>query len=74
MKNIEIKVRVGEKGGGLLGLARKACAMGARRVSVLHQTDTYFRLSEGRLKLRETRGAKHAELIFYARQNKTGSK
>lgn len=74
MKNIEIKVRVGKRGGGLHGLARKALVLGARREGVLQQTDTYYRVPEGRLKLRETRGAQHAELIFYTRPNKSGSK
>lgn len=73
MKNIEIKVRVGGAT-SLSRLARLARGMGAVKKGVLFQTDTYFRVATGRLKLREMRGMNSAELIFYARPNRSGSK
>ncbi|MFT3685286.1 MAG: CYTH domain-containing protein [Phycisphaerales bacterium] len=40
----------------------------ATPIDTLEQTDTYFRLSDGRLKKRETKGAP-TEYIFYNREN-----
>lgn len=45
-----------------------ARAIGARYFGTLLQTDTYFRVRSGRLKLREIDG-KQFELIFYRRAN-----
>jgi len=42
-----------------------------RSSEILVQTDTYFRIKSGRLKLREFANGK-AELIFYHRNEKTG--
>jgi adenylate cyclase, class 2 len=61
-KNIELKARVAE----LPLLAERAAAIGARRVGELVQTDTYFDVPHGRLKLREIEGST-AELISYSR-------
>ena len=44
----------------------------ARRVGLDHQIDTYFNVSEGRLKLRE--GNIENSLIFYQRSNQAGPK
>ena len=44
--------------------------MGARQKEVMHQIDTYFKISEGRLKLREL-SKNNAYLIYYKRGEKT---
>src|SRR4051812_11145747 len=63
-RNIELKARCQE-----LHQARKVfLEMGAREAGVLIQTDTYFRVPNGRLKLREIE-SDHAELIWYDRPN-----
>jgi adenylate cyclase, class 2 len=41
-------------------------------IGVDHQTDTYFKINNGRLKLRE--GNIETNLIFYTRENKAGPK
>lgn len=46
-----------------------ARTLGASDRGELHQTDTYFRVDHGRLKLRETVG-QSAELIFYDRPDR----
>ena len=62
MLNIEIKARYAD-----LNQARRlAAALGAEHVVTLQQTDTYFRVPAGRLKLRQqTPGTD--QLIFYRR-------
>ncbi len=65
-RNIELKARCRD-------LSRAAAAvlkLGARQQEVLIQTDTYFRVPQGRLKLRETKD-QPAELIFYDRPDST---
>jgi predicted adenylyl cyclase CyaB len=63
-RNIELKARCADP----VAARNAAIAVGAEAVGMLEQTDTYFRASHGRLKLRETIG-KPAELIWYARPN-----
>jgi predicted adenylyl cyclase CyaB len=66
VRNIEIKARCPD-----LATAReRAVALGARRVGLLAQRDTYFHVPHGRLKLREIDGDA-AELIQYARPDAT---
>jgi predicted adenylyl cyclase CyaB len=69
MRNIEIKARLGD-----FSQARsRATAMAQEPALRLQQTDTYFNVPEGRLKLREKEGAEQgAELIFYRRDNISG--
>jgi adenylate cyclase len=62
MTNIELKIRLEDRVGALKRLRR----LGARRIGVLRQTDTYIRVPVGRLKIREERSI-GAELIFYER-------
>jgi len=62
--NLEIKARYQS----LLLAKRIATGIGARYVGTLRQTDTYFKLPSGRLKLRENDGKKF-ELIYYRRAN-----
>ncbi|MCS7305300.1 MAG: class IV adenylate cyclase [Thermoguttaceae bacterium] len=61
-KNIELKSRLGD-----LAEARKILAtLEARYVGCQEQIDTYFRVGQGRLKLRQINGLQ-AELIWYDR-------
>jgi adenylate cyclase class 2 len=48
--------------------------MGAEYVGVFSQVDLYFRVPEGRLKLREVKGSDVAELIYYNREDIAGPK
>ncbi len=52
--------------------ARRARAAGARRVVRERQIDTYYRVSQGRLKVREA--GRRAELVWYFRQDSLRSK
>ncbi len=61
-RNVEIKARVADPA----ALERRVAAMADRGPETLAQTDTFFRVPGGRLKLRERAGAP-AELIFYRR-------
>jgi predicted adenylyl cyclase CyaB len=47
---------------------------GAGRHAVLRQTDWYFRVPKGRLKLRVVGGNRDGELIAYVRPDKTGAR
>lgn len=47
--------------------------IGARRIGTLLQTDTYFKIGRGRLKLREFASGQ-AELIYYKRPNSRASR
>ncbi len=66
MINVEFKSELRD-----IDLARAACAgIGALHAGVLEQTDTYFRIPDGRLKKRETVG-EPTEWIFYDRENRS---
>lgn len=65
MKNIEIKVQIKDIEVLLPALKR----LGVRKIGVIHQTDTYYKIAKGRLKVREERNASAAELIYYHRPN-----
>src|SRR3990170_938373 len=62
MRNLEFKARLADPG-AMLAQARR---LGADLWGDLRQTDTYFAVARGRLKLRETVGFQ-AELIYYER-------
>jgi adenylate cyclase class 2 len=65
MQNIEFKAELRN-----LAAARRQCELlGAQRVRQMQQTDTYFRLPDGRLKRREVPG-ELTEWIFYHRQDR----
>ena len=64
-RNIELKARCAD----LKRAADGARSLGATRVGVLRQVDTYFHAPRGRLKLREINGVERAELIAYERAN-----
>ncbi|HUL44143.1 MAG TPA: class IV adenylate cyclase [Bacteroidota bacterium] len=62
-RNLEVKAKI-----TTIESARVlAESIHANYAGTLHQTDTYFRVSNGRLKLREINGT-HAELIRYERE------
>jgi len=61
---VEVKARADS----LDSFRKKLEAIEASRVGTFRQTDTYFRVPEGRLKLRETEGEEKAELIYYERE------
>ena len=69
-KMVELKARVGDHE----ILRKKLSALGAEYVGVFQQTDLYFKVPEGRLKLREIKDNKTAELIYYERENIAGPK
>ncbi len=55
-------------------LKRKLSALGAKYIGTLKQSDLYFKVPEGKLKLREMEGNAVAELIYYHRENIAGPK
>lgn len=69
MQNVEYKAELRD-----LSLARTiAASIGALRVDTLRQTDTYFRIPDGKLKKRETLG-QPTEWIFYSRPGQSRAK
>lgn len=65
MQNIEFKSELRN-----LEAARRQCELlGAERIGVLQQTDTYYKLADGRLKKRECAN-QPVEWIFYHRPNR----
>ncbi len=68
-RNLELKARISS----LRRAARIACTLTTRRSLPRRQTDTYFRVSRGRLKLREHLPGT-AELIFYYRSNRNSAR
>ena len=64
MHNIEFKAELRDT-----AAARRQCRLlGATRIGLLRQTDTYYRLAEGRLKRREAPG-EPVEWILYHRRD-----
>jgi predicted adenylyl cyclase CyaB len=61
MKNLEAKFRLSNHAEA----EARASAIGYTRRAVLHQRDTFFRVANGKLKLREENGG--SALIFYYR-------
>lgn len=80
MRNLELKVRC-ESDGHLQAIEVLVRKQGASYMRTMKQRDTYFRISHGRLKLREwwIEGGNEvessgAELIYYTRPNKAASR
>ena len=67
--NLEVKARHAD----LRAAAAAVERLGARGPAVEDQTDTYFRVPHGRLKLREIAGAA-AELIWYERPDRSAAR
>jgi predicted adenylyl cyclase CyaB len=62
---VELKARVDD-----LERVRKTIeSMAAKRTEILKQTDTYFKVRKGRLKLREIEGSSQVALIYYVRED-----
>jgi adenylate cyclase class IV len=68
-RNIEIKARIP----ALEAIRTKALSLASSPGEVLHQTDTFFTVPKGRLKVREFPGGS-GELIAYRRPNHPGPK
>jgi adenylate cyclase class 2 len=69
-KMIELKAKVSNHE----FLRKKLSVLGAQYVGTFRQIDLYFKVPEGRLKLREVEGDRTAELIYYERENIRGPK
>jgi len=67
---VELKARIEDHE----PIRKKLTELGAEHIGVFRQTDTYFRVPEGRLKLREIEGSRTAELIYYEREDVSGPK
>lgn len=61
MKNLEAKFRLADHADA----EARAAALGYTRRAILNQRDTFFRVANGKLKLREENGS--ANLIYYGR-------
>jgi len=68
-RNLELKARISSVPDAV-NVARR---IGAKAKSILHQHDIYYKIPCGRLKLRIINN-RSAELIFYNRPNKKGSR
>jgi len=69
-KMVELKAKVDN----LDVVRRKLTNLGAQSIGTFRQTDIYFGVPEGRLKLREVDGSDGAELVYYERENIAGPK
>jgi predicted adenylyl cyclase CyaB len=67
---VELKARVGDHE----FLRKKLSALGAEYTGTFQQSDLYFKVPEGRLKLREVENNGTVELIYYERENIAGPK
>ena len=67
---VELKAKVED----LNLLRKKLTHMKAQHIGTFQQTDIYYEVPKGRLKLREVQGHNQAELIYYERENITGPK
>jgi predicted adenylyl cyclase CyaB len=67
---VELKARVSDHE----VLIKKLSTLGAEHVGTFQQSDLYFKVPEGRLKLREVKDNSTAELIYYERENIEGPK
>jgi adenylate cyclase class 2 len=69
-KMVEIKARVSDHE----LLRKKLSALGAEYTGTFQQSDLYFKVPEGRLKLREVEANNNVELIYYNREDIAGPK
>ncbi len=72
MAHIHINVEIKAKSGNQEAIRELLKSKGADFKGVDHQTDTYFKAKDGRLKMRE--GNIENSLIYYQRENKAGPK
>ena len=71
MRNLEVKAAAGPVG---TVRSRLRALEGATRSAILRQTDWYFRVPRGRLKLRQVGSRRDAELIAYLRPDRTSAR
>ena len=69
-KMVELKARVNDHG----LLRKRLSALRAESIGTFQQSDLYFKVPEGRLKLREVEASSTVELIYYDRENIAGPK
>lgn len=69
-KMVELKARIDDHE----VLRKKLFTLGAEYVGTFQQNDLYFRVPEGRLKLREVKNSDTTELIYYKREDIAGPK
>jgi adenylate cyclase, class 2 len=69
-KMIELKARVNDYD----NLKEKLIQLGAEFDDAFEQTDTYFKVPKGRLKLRKVKDDTKLQLIYYERENIAGPK
>ena len=69
-KMVELKARVSDHE----LLRKRLAALGAEPLGIFQQSDLYFKVPEGRLKLREVEANNTIELIYYDRENIAGPK
>jgi adenylate cyclase class 2 len=69
-KMVELKAKVDD----YEYVRKKLSTLGAQCIGTFRQTDFYFKVPEGRLKLREVDGDHVAQLIYYERENIPGPK
>jgi predicted adenylyl cyclase CyaB len=62
---VELKAKMND----LEKIKERLSQLGTQHVGKFHQIDTYFRVSQGRLKIRETEGQDSADIVFYERPN-----
>jgi len=67
---VELKASVENLG----SFRRRLAELKAKRVGSFRQTDTYFEVPKGRLKLRQTEGDEKAQLIYYEREDEAKPK
>lgn len=65
LKLLELKARVND----LTSIRERLTDLKAYYLGTLHQTDTYYEVPKGRLKMREVSGKRAAELIYYERKD-----
>lgn len=70
LRMVELKTRVNDH----TSLRKKLSVIGAEYKGIFEQSDQYYSVPEGRLKLRIVKGNKNAELIYYERENIEGPK
>ncbi|MBX7166625.1 MAG: class IV adenylate cyclase [Pirellulales bacterium] len=68
-RNVELKARLDD----LAAARRIACELATQLLGTQRQVDTYFRVAQGRLKLREIDQAT-GQLIWYSRPDQTAAK
>ena len=67
---VELKAKVED----LDIIRKKLTILGTQHIGTFRQTDVYFNIPKGRLKLREIEDNNKAELIYYERENIAGPK